>query len=296
MAERLSYLPSLGLSVLLVSSLNMILKKIFLSNSTSNRFFGVIIFILCTVYGLRTILRNKDWTTSQNLWNVTIATTDKSFRAYNNRANIFIDKKDFISARNDLFKSLEIYKDHYATTYSIGRTFDGENSLDSAINYYTKSIQDKPNFYKSRINRGIDLLIQEKFEEAIKDFDVCSQLKPHEYFPWYNKAVAYFELKKYKQSKIAVEKALEIDVKSKQAQILLGRIFLEEKNHLEAEKVFTALPENAETLFYLGYAKVMAGEKDESVTMLKKSITLYPAVKKTILEADEFKEIWHLIE
>lgn len=296
MGERLMYLPSAGLSILLAVALSLIAEKLFRNNASRNRFFWLLIFILGGAFGIRTIARNADWSTSLSLWNSTIKTTGKSFRAYNNRANIFIDMKEFTRARSDLLKSLEINNGHYATYYTIGRTFDGQNALDSAIYYYTRAIELKPTDYKARVNRGIDLLIQNKFSRAIEDFEMCTRIDPGKFHPWQNLAISYFELEKYDKSLSANTKALLILPDNMQAQILRGRIFLEKEKYMEAETIFSTLPESAETLFYKGYAYLKNGKKDKAAMSLKESIRKYPAVKKTIMNAKEFKEVWDLLE
>jgi len=296
MGERLLYLPSVGLSLLLATTLFFISENIFQHGAFRNRFYWSIIFILGGAFGTKTIARNKDWSTSFSLWNSTIKTTRLSFRAYNNRANCYIDMKEFTRARSDLFKSLAINTKNHSTYYTIGRTFDGENSLDSAIYYYSQAITIKPYDYRSRVNRGIDLMIQKKFRSAIKDFEICTKIDPAKFYPWHNLAISHLELGEYDKSIIANKKALVINPDNIQAQIIKGRIYLANENYLKAEEIFLNIPESAETLYYAGYAYLKNGKKEKAVESLKKSIRLYPAVRKTIMESEEFQDVWNLLE
>jgi tetratricopeptide (TPR) repeat protein len=48
--------------------------------------------------------------------------------------------------------------------------------------------------YHTRMKKGEDLLLQGKYERALKTFDEAAELNPREAMPWFNRGIALGEL------------------------------------------------------------------------------------------------------
>ncbi len=117
-----------------------------------------------------------------SLWTATIKSTPFSFRAYHNRANEWIELKQYSKARADLKKAVKINPQDPHLYYTLGRVFDADGMLDSAIASYTISLLLQPFDFNARINRGIDYLLMKKYREALADFEKCVKLDANHYY------------------------------------------------------------------------------------------------------------------
>jgi cytochrome c-type biogenesis protein CcmH/NrfG len=292
MGERLMYLPLLGLCIVTGHIIDQAYR---IKSRVINIGFTIIFAVVFIAFALLTIRRNQDWSNAFTLWNSTIKTHPLSFRAYHNRANEWMDRKELEKAKADLKTAIRICPGDHHLYYTLGRVYDTQNNLDSAVIAYTRALEKRPYAQISLMNRGIDYLMLKKYGPAEKDFLSYIQVNPNNHYTYYHLATIYFEEKKYNQALEAVNRAILIDRQNPDAFLLKGKINLELKNYEKGQKDLTfctALEgDNAQCYFYLGYCEILLGNLEKAKEYLQRAIDLYPECKKTILSDTSFLPI-----
>jgi hypothetical protein len=95
--EHWLYVPIIGISILLASLFEFLLKK------KKAQIFLYLFVLLITLYSIRTIARNNEWSDVEKFYLNELKYTDSSIRIYNNLGMYYAD-------RNEVGKSIEYYK------------------------------------------------------------------------------------------------------------------------------------------------------------------------------------------
>ncbi len=102
---------------------------------------------------------------------------------------------------------IEKYPDSDRGYYDLGNYYFEKGDNEKAIPLFGKAIKVGTN-YKSYANRGLALMKQLKYDEAIQDFNKAIELKPKQDEAFLGRAHAYGDLKKYDLSMSDVNEAL----------------------------------------------------------------------------------------
>lgn len=175
MGERLLYLPSFGLTLSVVA-LAAAIERRFTSRPGAKKAAAIIIGCILLALAARTVVRNQDWRNPRALYDNTINNSVPSFRAYVNRANIFIAGKEYERAKNDLDKALLIYPGDCLAYYAYGRLYNGAGKPDSAVLFFSRSLAYAPLFLDAWFERGKTYLDLNQERKAEEDFSQCMKL------------------------------------------------------------------------------------------------------------------------
>lgn len=160
MGERLMYLPSLGF-ILIISC--------FLSKSVhtiGKKFAYAILILIVTLYGARTITRNKDWHDARTLFTATVDTVPDSLVARAALAAVHIKADEWKEAREQLDIARNIHENNSRIQNLLGIVADHDGNYRLAEERYKKSLELNPDSINTHINLA-ELYIKEgRFEEA----------------------------------------------------------------------------------------------------------------------------------
>lgn len=226
MADRYSYIPSIGIFYLagegLILSLNSKFKRP-----------AVILIIAFTVFfSFVTYNRCGIWKNNMTLWNDVISQYQTVDKAYNNRGVAFMNEKRDDEALNDFNKAIEL-KPYYAEAhFNRGNVYMNAKENDLALNDFNKAIELKPNYAKAFHNRGSLFMYQNKNEEALSDFNKAIELQPDYPIAYFNRGTVFFNEKRYKEAIINYSKAIELKADYAEAYYNKGasEFYLGDKN------------------------------------------------------------------
>ncbi len=174
MADRYTYLPSLGVWVMLVWA----------GGSFSDRWkkSGVVLAAAaaCAVLAGAALTRVQlqFWQDGETLFRHALAVTGPNpIAAYN--LGVALDDKDRgDEAIAEYQKVLELQPGNRLARLNLGTDLDRAGRLDEAVNAYRTVINSEPNNPKARNDLGIVLFKQGRNEEAIKELQAAVQLEP----------------------------------------------------------------------------------------------------------------------
>jgi tetratricopeptide (TPR) repeat protein len=200
---------------------------------------------------------------------------------------------------------------NFAVAFSMkGDLYQAEQKYDKSADAYERAATLDPWSFKDFFNLGKVSQILKQFTRAANAYVAAAKLDPQHYGAQIGAAQSYFELKDFEQSHQYAQKAKEIDPSQADPELLLGDIFEEQKEHLEAisayrralelqgnqPKVMVSLaraylrtgryssakelltdviatePENAVAHQYLGFAQLKLKETQEAIDSYKRAV------------------------
>ena len=202
-AERYIYLPSLGIFAVLAFGLEK-LTKIRKDLAIS---FYIIFTVVIIAISTRTIIRNIDWKSEDNLWIATGKTSPSSPNTHNNLGDVY------------------------------GRWGDKKRSMEE----FQKAIQIKPNYADAYHNLANVYLETGNQEKAIENYQLAISFNPHLWQSYQNIAAIYFQQARYDLALDYIQKALYINPKNLMLQSNLGLIYLTTGDKEKAKQAFTQI-------------------------------------------------------
>lgn len=159
------------------------------------------------------------------------------------------------------------------------RAFD-ENDYDKAKEYYDKAIELNPEFAKAYYNRGIAYGELKDYDKAIEDNSKAIEFDPKDVSAYYNRGNAYYNLKRYYKAIEDYSKAIELNPELAKVYINRGNMYSKLKENYKAIKDFNKAieldPEDTEAYNNRGVAYYELKEYDKAIENYSKAIELKP--------------------
>ena len=235
MVEHRLYLPSFGLSLVLVITIFSFFK-----NKKSKYLRPVLISIL-TILLLLTYARNKSWQTWKSIWQNSIELNPDNARAisnlgysfkmqkndreamkyynlalkkdsthyptYLNRGIVLFDNQNYKQAISDFSFYLNKYKDRGPPYFFRGVSYGHLGDYDKAINDLTIVINIDSTYAPAYKNRGVIYEMKGKYNSALHDFNRSLEIDPSNKVLLINRSKIYYRFGKYEEALIDVQDA-----------------------------------------------------------------------------------------
>src|ERR671918_2354331 len=140
-------------------------------------------------------------------------------------------------------------------------------------------------------NKGVNSMSNEKFEDAIRSFELA--LRPDSKYvdAWIKKGYSQFHLGEYNSAITSYDKALEIDINNVEPWNLKGLAYYRLRNYDKAivscEKAIDVNPNEAMVWYNYACYLVLSGRIDEGLEALKRSIEIdIDYAKKSVRDRD----------
>lgn len=134
---------------------------------------------------------------------------------------------------------------------------------------------------EARANRGIALLEQFRFAEAIEEFESLVALQPDSAAAHVNLAIAFFNQRDFEQARKTLEKARDLDSDSPYVHYNLGLIHKLQGRTEEAITAFEEVeqqdPTDSMTHYYLGTLYANLGDLEKAASHLRTTVRLQPS-------------------
>ena len=190
MADRYSYIPSIGYAFLLAYIFYLISKK--------SKQFGIIFFVAVLIYSgtlsAFTNQRIKVWKNSLTLWDDVLSKYNTSSEAWVNRATYkYKIALDYPGALSDYNKALAINPKLAEALTGRGVIFRKSGKYKLALADYNEAIKYKPNDADIYSNRGVCKASMGHLDSALVDFDIAIELEPNNAMSRSNRGSAKFK-------------------------------------------------------------------------------------------------------
>jgi len=242
MADRYSYVPSIGFFILLMGIVAHLIQKKNLN-----------IKLIITVFGAYTLLltamtynRVQVWQNSMSLWNDVISKQENVVVALNNRGTLHYKADRDQKAFNDFSQAIKSSPKNVQAYNNRGSVRSKMQDSQGAIKDYSKAIELKPTFAEAYYGRGSVYLSLNKFEEAILDLNKSIELRPAYPEAFMNRANARLNMGGVNAAMDDFNRSLELN------------------------------PNNYEAYSNRGIAKVILGDFDGAISDYTEAIILNP--------------------
>jgi Flp pilus assembly protein TadD len=234
MADRYSYLPLIGVFIVLVWGAGAV--------CASWRVPGpLIIFlaaIILTACAWRTWDQSGYWKNSGTLFRHTLAVTENNYVACNDLGTWLSGNGQVAEAMDYFRKSLQIKPDNPDAVYNLGNAFAKLGNWDEAINNYQRALQITPNQPDVLDNLGFALAAKKQFAEAVVCFEAALKLNPDYADAHNNLATVLFIQKRFNEAVRHFREALRITPGNPQIYSNLGDALVKQGQTTEAVRCY----------------------------------------------------------
>jgi tetratricopeptide (TPR) repeat protein len=232
MADRYSYIPSIGIFYLFGEGLLFIRHK----NQKLISYGLLAIFFL--FFSITTFSRCSVWKTGINLWSDVIQKYSNAPQAYNNRALLFAAANRSEEALQDYNEAVKVLPNYAEAYNNRGVLLLNLKKFSEALNDFNMAINLRPTYWKPYFNKGLLYMSTGQSDSSIKNYDVAIRLNPS-YDAYLNKGVVLYSQNKLEEALIEYNKAKDIQPANPQLHYNIGLTMLAEHRYDESIRSFS---------------------------------------------------------
>lgn len=204
-ADRYSYLPSLGLIAIFVfTSASLFFDKNSKLNIAGKVFYTFVIVFLA----ISSMQRNWNWKDYPTFAKKMVEDAPNSAFAYNNLGISLSLAKDYAGAEEAFKKTLEIMPGHDGALYGLGRVYFDQKRFKDAQKYFELVVASKPNFFDALYYLGETYRNLNMLKEAENTFFSLIKINPSYDLAYNSLADIYISQGDYKSAVVFLKKAL----------------------------------------------------------------------------------------
>jgi tetratricopeptide (TPR) repeat protein len=173
-ADRYTYLPQIGLFILLVWGVADLSRpwrhrRIVLGSSMT-----AILIALAICSWIQT----THWRDSKSLWTHTLKYTSNNWTAHNNLGTILFRQGDVRGAIEQYKKALSIHPNHDGAHNNLGNALHAQGKLAEAVECYKRTLELNANHQEAHNNLGFVLHAQGEYAEAVECYRRALDINP----------------------------------------------------------------------------------------------------------------------
>jgi len=287
MADRYSYIPFIGLFVMIAWGLPDLLAKW--------QYRKIILTLLSLVVVLSlsicTRLQLRHWRNNYTLFEHAINVTSDNFVMHNNYANILRDMGQAEKAIEHFYESLRIRPNSPDVHNNVGNAFRKLGKFDEAIKHYKKALELRPNFSQPHYNMAVVLSRLGKSDEAIAEYHEALRIRPGDVDALSNLGFELAQKGEFDEAIDYYKKALEREPGNIIAHGRLGLALASVGKRDEAIEhfriVLKARPDDVEMHCNVGILLEKQGKIEQAIRQYRQAIDIDPNYTKArnLLEA-----------
>lgn len=276
MADRYTYLPSIGLLVLVVWGASEFTRgwrgqAILLSATT------LAAIVLCAA---ATRHQLAYWRNSETLFRHALAVAPDNHVARNNLGLALLDQNQTEAAIREFSAALQLKSDYLEAHNNLGNALRREGQLDAAIREYREAIRVQPNYAPAYTSLGATLLLQGQTNAAADLFAEALRRQPENADARYNLALLLASQGQGSDAIGQLRELLRVQPDDAQSHYKLGNLLTKAGQIEEAISHYQAAirvqPEFPEARNNLGNLLVKQGQADEAAAQFQEALRQRP--------------------
>jgi len=206
MADRYTYLPSIGIAVMISWGIPLLMK----SEKVRRRILIPAAIAFLTVMALITWQQCGYWKNSVTIFSQALRVTEKNYLAHGNLARALLaEGKDGEAIHH--FKQAIALKPNSALPYNmLGNAYTTLGQYQLAVNNYNQAIRLDSSYANAYNNRGTAYSGLDLKEQAIEDHSTAIRLKPDYADAYYNRGIVFIESGQYQNAVDDFSKAIHL--------------------------------------------------------------------------------------
>jgi len=207
MADRYTYVPLIGLFIILAWGVPDLLKRF----AYQKLWLAVIAGLVTVTLTIVSWGQVKTWQSSVTLFERALAVTKNNYVAHNNLGQYRLEEGRLSDAINHFTKAVEINPKFELAYLNLGVALSRQGKIDEAIRSYIRALKVKPDFVVAYNNLGNALYRQGKYQQAISNYLRAIQIDPHYAEAYNGMGAALIRLGEIEKAVEFFKKALQIN-------------------------------------------------------------------------------------
>jgi tetratricopeptide (TPR) repeat protein len=278
LADRYTYIPSLGVLLLAVWGANELVQRcriILLPMAVA----ASTVIVLCIGLTRHQLVY---WRNSETLFRHALAVTKNNFLAHGILGAALGMKGQADEAILHCEEAIRIKPDYPEAHSNFGDALVSKGQFDEAIDQYQQAIQLKPGYADAHYNLGNVFLNKGQTDKAITQYQDAIRLKPSLAAAYNSLGNAFLNKGQTGKAISEYQEAIRIKPDFTDACYNLGNVFLNTGQADEAiiqyQKIIRLKPEYVEAHYNLGNAFVKKGQINEAINQYQEAIRFNPAL------------------
>jgi tetratricopeptide (TPR) repeat protein len=276
MADRYTYIPSVGILMVLVWETCRMTRKWRCQNIALGATTGVLAFV-CIALTRHQIGYWKDGVT---VWQRAIAVTRNNYAAHNMLGRAWFLQRQVNEAIRELQEVVRLNPDFAEAYCNLGRAYVSQGQLDEAIAYYQKALDVRPDYVAAHNSLGSLLLQKGRADQVMIHCQRALELEPDNVTAHNNLGFAFSLMGRLDEAAAQLQKVVEIQPDNEVAQNNLGSVLLRMGRVDEAighfHSALNLQPNSAETHNNLAGALLSKRQMDEAIHEFQEAARLQP--------------------
>ena len=265
MADRYTYLPSIGVLLIIVWSLSSLLGRLPHHKTLLAGGFTVIVVSLACV----TWVQTGYWKDTETLFGRAAAVTEKNYLAHFLMGDSFSARNKLDMALSEYQKAIAIVPDYADAHNKIGMVFARQGCIEEAIDHYQEALRANPKHTLAHLNMASVLAEQGNLDEAMTHYLQALSMDPDSGAVYNGLGVVMARMQRLDESIYYLSRAVEICPDSPEGNNNFGRVLTLEGDFQAAFiHLFRALelrPGYAEAHNNLALAYLQIGDLEEAL-------------------------------
>ena len=221
MADRYTYLPLVGIFLILVWGAGEIVRR-WRATAVPFCFLGIGALIACA---LTTKTQLRYWQNSETLYKRAIAVNGNNYIAHYNLGYYLFQCGRLDEAIENYRRALLSNTNYFDAHYGLANALLKSGRTDEAIEHYQCAAQLKPAAAKTYNNLGLALAMKGQSDEAVANFHKALRLRPDFAEAWCNLGGVFMVQKQYDEAIVSYEAALRVEANRPQTHFSLAQAF-----------------------------------------------------------------------
>ncbi len=282
MADRYTYIPFIGLFIIVTWGISDLLKKWHYSKIVLAVFAIIVIFAFST----RSYFQTIHWKNSAAVFDNAIKVTDYNWVAYNNLGLALMRDGQAKEAVFYYKKALQIKPGYLTALHNLGIAFFQIGKLEEALSYYSEALKIDPEHAEIHNHIAIILATQGKLEKAVQHYTKALFIDPELAGAHYNLANVLVAQEKLEKAILHYESVIKKDPEHFNAHYNLGCLLLNQKKNKDAVVHFAEVikinPEYAQAYHKIGLILAQQGKLKEAGKFIIKATQINPNCSEAI--------------
>ena len=278
MADRYSYIPSIGIFFLAGEGFHLLRK------SKGPTLASALLLLAGVVYSGTTYARCQVWKNDQTVWNDVIRHYQNLPLAYNNRGIYLMSVEKDEEAMADFNKAIELKPEYFKAYSNRGSLFYAKGDYPAAIRDYSKAIALEPASELLYYNRAMCFNFLNRFDSAYSDYSTVLKLKPENKEALFGRANLLMKNGKMEQALADFNRLIILSPAFTEAYVNRGNLYRDQNRQEEAlrdyDKAIGLTPELSKAWF--NRANLYMGQKnyEKAIADFSRAIALNPRYDK----------------
>jgi protein O-mannosyl-transferase len=226
MADRYSYIPSIGLFVMAVWGVGDLIGHLIKRRRLQYRAIALVAVIWLTVLGSLAYVQVGFWRDSITLFRHTLLVAPENLVAHYNLAHALGKQGSLNEAVAQFGEALRIKPDFFDALINIGVTLNDRRRFAEAATYLTRAVDLQPESSKAHLQLAIALAQNGSSDEALRHFYLASEFAPGDPDVRTNLGLMLARQSKLPEAKEQLNQALRLNPNSPEAHNNLGLVLL----------------------------------------------------------------------